>query len=51
MTTALYETNNVGMTWYFFAMVGVISAIMIWSYGIWIKKLAEKQKAGDYAEH
>ena len=51
MTRALYEANNVGMTWYFFAFVGVISAIMIWSYGIWIKKLAEKQKQGDYAEH
>lgn len=46
LTRALYDAHNVGTTWYFFAMVGVVSAIMIWSYGLWIKKLADREKAG-----
>lgn len=43
LTRTLYEAHNVGMIWYFFAAVGVVSAIMIWSYGLWIKKLAEHE--------
>jgi len=51
VTRALYEANNVGVVWYFFAVVGVISAVMIYSYGRWIAILAKKQAAGDYGEH
>jgi len=43
LTRTLYEAHNVGTTWYVFAVVGVISAIMIWSYGLWIKKLATRE--------
>jgi POT family proton-dependent oligopeptide transporter len=43
VTRTLYEAHNVALVWYFFAFVGVVSAIMIYSYGLWIKKLAEKE--------
>jgi proton-dependent oligopeptide transporter, POT family len=39
----LYHTHNIGFTWYFFAAVGVFSAVMIYSYGVWVKKLAENE--------
>ena len=44
LTRLLYETHNVGMTWYVFAVVGVISAFMIYLYGRWILTLARKEK-------
>jgi MFS family permease len=43
LTQTLYHAHNVGLTWFFFAGVGVVSAVMIYSYGLWIKKLAEKE--------
>ena len=48
LTRALHEMGHVGAVWYFFAAVGVVSAVMIWSYGAWIRKLAaEKGKGGN----
>jgi hypothetical protein len=44
VTRSLYEAHNVGLVWYFFALVGVFSAVMIYSYGVWIKKLAASEK-------
>ncbi len=46
LTRALYEANNIGYTWYFFAVVGVVSAVMIYTYGLWIKQLAKREKSG-----
>ena len=43
LTQALYEANHVGFTWYFFAVVGLVSAVMIWSYGVWIRKLVSRE--------
>lgn len=43
LTQLLYETYNIGYTWYFFAFVGFVSAIMIYSYGVWVKKLAANE--------
>jgi hypothetical protein len=39
LTRLLYETHHVGAVWYFFAFVGVISAVLIWSYGRWMRRL------------
>ena len=43
LTQALYRTHHVGLTWYVFAGVGVASAVMIFCYGRWIRKLAQTQ--------
>jgi POT family proton-dependent oligopeptide transporter len=43
LTKLLYETHDVGATWYFFAGVGLLSAVLIWAYGRWIRTLAEKE--------
>ena len=45
LTNLLYASHHVGLTWYFFAAVGVLSAVMIYMYGRWILKLGEKEKA------
>ncbi len=44
LTRLLYETHNIGTTWNFFAVVGVFSAALIWSYGRWLRQLAETEK-------
>lgn len=50
LTRLLYESNNVGLTWYFFAMVGVVSALLIYLYGRWILTLTKKeQKRGQFS--
>lgn len=38
MQSALYNANHVGMVWFVFAIVGMCSAIMIYTYGLWYKK-------------
>jgi MFS family permease len=43
LTRTLHDAHHVGTTWFFFAGVGVAAAIMIYSYGVWIKKLAERE--------
>jgi MFS family permease len=49
LTRLLYETHQVGTTWYFFAGVGVFSAVLIWCYGVWIRRLAAKESASQTA--
>lgn len=46
VTRTLYEAHNVGVVWYVFAVVGVVSAIMIYSYGVWIRQLAKREDDG-----
>ena len=43
LTQQLYETHAVGLTWYVFAGVGVLSALLIYLYGRWIAKLAQRE--------
>ena len=44
LTNLLYANHSVGSTWYVFAAVGVISAIMIYLYGRWILTLEQKHE-------
>jgi POT family proton-dependent oligopeptide transporter len=44
LTRLLYESHNVGFTWYFFGIVGVLSALMIYLYGRWILILAKRER-------
>ena len=39
LTRLLYETHDIGNVWYIMAVVGVISAVGIYAYGLWIGKL------------
>jgi MFS family permease len=43
LTQQLYETHAVGLTWHVFAGVGVLSALLIYLYGRWIAKLAQRE--------
>jgi ABC-type nitrate/sulfonate/bicarbonate transport system substrate-binding protein len=43
LTQQLYHSHTVGLTWYVFAGVGVVSAILIHLYGRWIAKLAQRE--------
>ena len=43
LTQVLYQTHHVGMTWYVFAAIGVVSAVMIFAYGKWIQRLAQRE--------
>jgi len=42
LTQQLYQTHTVGLTWYVFAGVGLLSAFMIYFYGRWIATLAKR---------
>ncbi|MBN2295017.1 MAG: MFS transporter [Pirellulales bacterium] len=42
LTNLLYENHNVGLTWYCFAAVGILSAALIYLYGRWILTLEKK---------
>jgi hypothetical protein len=42
LTQLLHQTHHVGVTWFFFAAIGVISAVMIYFYGRWILKLSQQ---------
>lgn len=44
LTQMLHDAHHVGFTWYFFAAVGVISAVMIYVYGRWILTLAKRER-------
>jgi len=44
LTQQLYHSHHVGLTWFVFAGIGVASAVMIYYYGRWIRKLAEREK-------
>jgi MFS family permease len=43
LTQTLYQSHHVGLTWYVFAAIGVASAVMIYLYGQWIRKLARRE--------
>lgn len=43
LTRAMFEAHHIGLTWYIFASVGVVSACMIFAYGKWLRKLAERE--------
>lgn len=43
LTQQIYQSHSVGLTWYVFAGVGVLSAILIYLYGVWIAKLAKRE--------
>ena len=43
LTQDLYQSHHVGLTWYVFAAIGVASAVMIYLYGQWIRKLARRE--------
>jgi proton-dependent oligopeptide transporter, POT family len=45
LTQILYQSHHVGLTWYVFASIGVASAIMIYAYGRWIQRLAQREAA------
>ena len=45
LTQLLYNAHHVGMTWICFAIIGLASAVMIYFYGNWVKKLAAQEKA------
>lgn len=47
LTNLLHQQHNVGLTWYFFAAIGLVSAVLIYSYGVWIRKLAEREHPAD----
>ena len=42
LTRLLYETHNVGTTWYCFAAVGVLATILIGVYGRWLRRYANQ---------
>ncbi|MEQ9825148.1 MAG: MFS transporter [Puniceicoccaceae bacterium] len=44
LTRAMFDAHNIGLTWYIFASVGVVSAFMIFAYGKWVRKLAESEQ-------
>jgi len=44
LTRTLYQTHHIGTTWYIFALVGVVSAGLIWAYGRWVRKLAASER-------
>ena len=43
LTRLLYSTHHVGSTWCFFACIGLLAAALIWAYGRWVRRLAERQ--------
>lgn len=43
LTAHLYATHHIGLVWYIFAVVGVVSGFMIWQYGRWILRLAARR--------
>ena len=45
LTRLLYSTHHVGTTWCFFACIGLVAAALIWAYGRWVRRLAERQAA------
>ena len=45
LTQLLYQSHNVGLTWFVFAAVGIASAVMIFYYGQWIRELAGRTRS------
>lgn len=47
LTQQLYQSHCVGLTWYLFAAVGVLSAIMIYAYGRWVTTLVRRENRSE----
>jgi len=47
LTRSLYQTHHIGATWFVFALVGVVSAGLIWAYGRWVRRLAATEASGE----
>ena len=45
LTQLLYDSHAVGTVWFFFVVVGVLSAAMIFLYGRWILTLVKEEEA------
>lgn len=45
LTSILHATHHVGYVWYIMGSVGLISALGIYLYGVWIARLARKATA------
>ena len=45
LTDVLYQTHDVAIVWYIMGVVGVVSALGIYIYGLWILKLARDDRA------
>jgi MFS family permease len=43
LTELLKQSHAIGATWYIFAAIGVVAAVMIYLYGRWIQKLVRRQ--------
>ena len=43
-TQLLYQSHHVGLTWFIFAGIGAVSAVMIYLYGRWIARLAQQEQ-------
>jgi hypothetical protein len=39
LTDVMYQSHNVGAVWYIMGGIGIATAISIWIYGEWIRKL------------
>lgn len=42
LTNLLHSMHNVGYVWYIMGTVGILSAIGIYAYGVWISRLTKK---------
>ena len=51
LTQLLYSTHHVGTTWCFFAGIGLLAAALIWAYGRWVRRLAERQASASPSHH
>ncbi len=47
LTKIMYEQNCIGLTWYIFVGFGILSAVLIFWYGRWIRKIAGRESAVD----
>ena len=45
LTDVLYQTHDVAIVWYIMGVVGIVSALGIYIYGLWILKLAREESA------
>jgi POT family proton-dependent oligopeptide transporter len=44
LTGMLYGQHYVGMTWFVFAAIGLVTAVLIYFYGRWVQDLAKKEQ-------
>jgi MFS family permease len=49
LTQLLYLQHHVGTTWLIFAGIGLVSAVMIYFYGLWLKTLVAREAGSSQA--